>query len=179
MARTSLLAPLLASLLLVGACTDRVTGPTIAPPASPAGMIATTCTAIDACAPDDPYLGVAVVAPAGNGNVSMTILAPAEAYGDAAFYEAESQADGPCDATRNAETLAWVEFVGTAYAGGATVIGTASLTAATAGAAAPVTVFVTAYSSYQIAKSLNAYYGAAKENQLCRLRNRLYPYNHP
>jgi hypothetical protein len=55
MPRTALLrGSLVALLLLVGACTDRVTGPTIAPAAPPTAMIATTCTAIGECQTDDP-----------------------------------------------------------------------------------------------------------------------------
>jgi len=112
------------------------------------------------------------------GMVAITLTPPREALDDAAFFEAAAQADGPCDGTRNAQLLAWADFVVTAYGAGAAVVGTSALTAATAGATAPVTIFVTAAASFAVQRQLNSFYGAAKENQLCRLRNRLYPYNH-
>ncbi|NUO95916.1 MAG: hypothetical protein HOQ14_15635 [Gemmatimonadaceae bacterium] len=142
-----------------------------------------TVVGVQMIAADDPTIDPGTGGGAGGGSVppgmtAFTLTIPQEAIDDPAFFTADTQEDGPCDATRNAEIFAWAEFVAAAYAGGATVLGSAGATVGTAGAAAPVTVFVTLASSYTIAKAYNNFLGLAKENQFCRLRNRLYPYNH-
>jgi hypothetical protein len=47
----------------------------------------------------------------------------------------------------------------------------------TAGGTTAITVFVAFGAATAVQKSLDTYYEAAKENQLCRLRDRLYPYD--
>jgi hypothetical protein len=166
--------------VFLSACSaDKVSGPAVQPATKAVAvaggdtavsvqMIGTTCEAIGSCEPDQ--LPVAMV-------YSQSTL-PVEAIGDPLFYTAgDEQADGPCDATRNAQLSAWWDLVWISYTSGAAVIGTTTLTGLSAGALLPVQIFVSAGAATAITKASSAFYGAAKENQLCRLRNRLYPYN--